>query len=145
LQRLKVGLLVIGQALFPAGKQDADPLKGDGSHCGMIAFAPGALGFITGLRPGAEAKGGSAKLVEGLARETWDKPERNCTVTLLPLALRTGAIPLRLKSSEADSKRSRSVPKAVSSRGASAAPAPGRSRNRKLSGWESNSSAICFL
>lgn len=45
---------------------------------------------------------------------------------LLPLAWRTGAIPLKLASSAADPKRSRSVPKAVRSRGASAAPTGAR-------------------
>jgi hypothetical protein len=69
LQGLKVEGLGVGNALFPAGKQDADPLEGDGSHGGMMPFTPGALGFITGFRPGAEADGSGPKLVEGLAQE----------------------------------------------------------------------------
>ena len=37
-----------GNAVFPAGKQDADPFKGQGSYRNVVSFASGDLGLIIG-------------------------------------------------------------------------------------------------
>jgi len=37
---VEIGLWVIRDALFPAGKENADPLEAHSTHCGMVAFTP---------------------------------------------------------------------------------------------------------
>jgi hypothetical protein len=39
LKGLEITLRVIGNSLFPAGKQDPDPLKGHGTYSSVMAFA----------------------------------------------------------------------------------------------------------
>src|SRR4029077_3415599 len=65
-----------------------------------------------------------------LWRRNFGQARRQWTLALLPvffpLAMRTGPMPLKFNKSPATSNRSRSVPKAVNNRGASAGPAPGK-------------------
>ncbi len=73
-----------------------------------------------------------------LWRRNFGQARRKWTLALLPvffpLAMRTGATPVKFNKSPATSKRPRSVPKAVNNRGPSAGPAPGKLSNRKRSG-----------
>ena len=43
MEGLQIALGVIRDAVFPAGKEDADPFESDRSHGGVMAFAPGRL------------------------------------------------------------------------------------------------------
>ena len=60
---------VVGGAMVPTGKQDADPFESDRAHRGMMAFTPSALGFIVGFSPLAVADGTAGEFVKGLAQE----------------------------------------------------------------------------
>ena len=64
-----MALFIVGDALFPAGKEDADPFKGQRSHRDMMSFASGELILIEALGPAAAADRASGKLVKRLAQE----------------------------------------------------------------------------
>ena len=66
-----IALRVIGDALFPTGEEDPDPLKSHRAHRSMMPFAAVALGLVTGLSPRAVTDGASAKLMKALAQELW--------------------------------------------------------------------------
>ena len=60
---------VIRDAVFPTGKENADPFESDRSHGGVMAFAPSPLAGVMGLGPGAVTYGTGAEFVKGLAKE----------------------------------------------------------------------------
>ena len=69
MEGLEIALRVIRDAVFPAGKEDADPFESDRSHGGVITFAPSSLAVVKGLGPGAVTYGTGGEFVKGLAKE----------------------------------------------------------------------------
>jgi hypothetical protein len=74
LESFEITSRVVSRALFPASKQDADPLKSDGANGGVMALTVKALLCIMSLGPGTGADGLAGKLVERLAQEFWACP-----------------------------------------------------------------------
>jgi hypothetical protein len=71
LEGLEISIGVVGDAVFPASEEDADPFKSDRAHRGMMTFAASAPGLVTGLGPRAVTDGASGELMEALAKELW--------------------------------------------------------------------------
>ena len=69
MEGLQIALGVVGDALFPAGKEDADPFEGQRAQRDVMAFALSALGLIIGAGPAAVADGTACEFVKGLAEE----------------------------------------------------------------------------
>jgi hypothetical protein len=67
LESFEVSIGIVGNAIFPAGKQDADPFKGQSPYGNVVTFAPGDLGFVVSLSPGAEADRMASELVKSLS------------------------------------------------------------------------------
>ena len=85
LESLEIVLRVVGSALFPAGKKDADPFESDRAYRGVMAFTASALVIVMGFSPRAVADGTAGKFVKRLAQELWaGLPEVN---TSPPFAL----------------------------------------------------------
>ena len=57
---------IVGEALFPTGKEDPDPFKGHCPYRGMVTFAAVTLGLVTALGPRAVPNGALSELVEAL-------------------------------------------------------------------------------
>jgi len=133
LEGLEISIGIVGDSVFPASKQDTDPFKSQGAHGDVVIFASGDLGLVVGLSPGAETDRVRSELVKRLPLELWASPAEMDAGTLAAGDAH-GAMPFKVDTSLATSKRSRSVPKAVNNRGASAGPAPGKLSKRKLSG-----------
>ena len=70
----EIAIGVVRDAVFPAGKQDTDPFKGQSSHGDVVILASGDLGLIVGLSPGAESDRVSSELVKRLPLELWAGP-----------------------------------------------------------------------
>lgn len=68
-EALEIALFTVGDALFPTGKEDPDPLESQRSHRDMMSFALGQLSLIETLGPGASGDRTTGKLVKGLAQE----------------------------------------------------------------------------
>ena len=49
MEGLQIALRVIRGAVFPTGKDDADPFESDRSHGGVMAFAPSPLAVVKGF------------------------------------------------------------------------------------------------
>ena len=133
MEGLEISIGIVGDSVFPASKQDTDPFKSQGAHGDVVIFASGDLGLVVGLSPGAETDRVRSELVKRLPLELWASPAEMDAGTLAAGDAH-GAMPFKVDTSLATSKRSRSVPKAVNNRGASAGPAPGKLSKRKLSG-----------
>ena len=67
LESFEVSIGIVGSAAFPAGKQDADPFKGQSSYGNAVTFASGDLGLIVGLSPRAEEDRMVSELVKRLS------------------------------------------------------------------------------
>ena len=74
LESFEITSRVVSGAVFPASKQDADPLKGDRANGRMMALTVKALLCIMSLGPGTGADGMTGKFVERLAQEFWACP-----------------------------------------------------------------------
>ena len=61
MEGLQIALRVIRGAVFPTGKDDADPFESDRSHGGVMAFAPSPLAVAKGFGPVAVAYGTGGK------------------------------------------------------------------------------------
>ena len=71
MEGLEVALRVVGAAVFPASKEDADPFKSDRAHGCVMAFTSRPLAIVMGFSPRAVADGTAAKFVKALAQELW--------------------------------------------------------------------------
>src|SRR6185436_1437486 len=67
--RLQVLLFIVGSAILPAAKDDADPFVGQCPHRCVVRLVLGALLLVVSLSPFALAKRLAGKFVEGLAQE----------------------------------------------------------------------------
>src|SRR4029450_1742625 len=67
--RLQVLLLIVGSAILPAAKDDAEPFVCQGPHRRVGRLVLGALLLVVSLSPFALAKRLAGKFVEGLAEE----------------------------------------------------------------------------
>src|SRR3984957_13923845 len=65
---------IVRNAFFPAGKQDADPFKGQRAYGHVVTLASGDLSLIVGLSPGAKTDRVSSELVKRLSLELWAGP-----------------------------------------------------------------------
>ena len=69
MEGLQIALRVIRDALFPTGKEDADPFEGHHAHRGVMAIALSPLGFVKGFGPAAVTDGTGCEFVKGLSKE----------------------------------------------------------------------------
>src|SRR5208282_5048419 len=67
-------MLVIRSMLFPATVEDANPLKGQGAHGGMMTLAAIPLLLIVSLGRCRLGDGATGELVQGLAEEPGASP-----------------------------------------------------------------------
>ena len=66
---VEIVLFTVRGARLPAAEQDADPLEGQASQGGVVAFADGALLEVEGFGPGGLFAGTGGELVESLQEE----------------------------------------------------------------------------
>jgi len=69
---------VVGRPILPAAEEDADPLEGQGTEGGMMAFPAFSLEVVEGAGPGGVLDGESGELVESLAEEGGSGPPLVC-------------------------------------------------------------------
>lgn len=93
MQRLQVDLLVIKLALFPAAKDDPDPLVSQSPDCGGMGLLLSALAVIEALAHAEERVDKKANSWK-VCRRNLGQERRKWTHSLLPLASLTGAMPL---------------------------------------------------
>jgi len=117
--------VVAGHTVLPAAPHNALPFEGEGAEGGLAAFAPVELHPVIALGPDAKRERSARQFVESLAQELGASPA-HVDADALAAGLLTGAMPLYAAIASLLSKRSRWVPQAAASRGASAGPAPGK-------------------
>ena len=74
MEGFEISIGIVGEAVLPASKQDADPFKGQSAYGNVVTLASGDLGLIVGLSPGAETDRVSSELVKRLSLELWAGP-----------------------------------------------------------------------
>ena len=74
MEGLEISIGIVGDAVFPASKQDTDPFEGQGAHGDVVIFASGDLGLVVELSPGAETDRVGSELVKRLPLELWAGP-----------------------------------------------------------------------
>ena len=125
LESEEVARFVVGGAVDPAAKEDADPLEGQGADGGVVGGALGAVAVVEGACPEGAPDGLSGPLDEGLAKELGTGPAPVDPVFVATALGETGAMPVSIWRAAALGKRSRRSPKAASSRAENTGPAPG--------------------
>src|SRR5882757_6249915 len=68
-QRLHEGLVIVGRAVLPAGKQNSNPLIRQGSHCCLMRFTALAHALIIAFGPFAPDNRASREFVKSLPDE----------------------------------------------------------------------------
>jgi len=71
---LEVTGVVVGDAVFPATKSNANPLEGERSHSGVVARPAFALLFIISPSPATKADGVAGPFLECLTQELRTSP-----------------------------------------------------------------------
>ena len=84
-------LLVIGLAVHPTAKDDANPFESESADGGRVLEAAAAHLIVVGASPGRVSDGLSGELVKGLSDEMG--ASRRWTRQDLPLFLVIGAMP----------------------------------------------------
>ena len=133
-QRFGVDLILIGLAVFPATKQDSDPLVCECTNCGVVTLAALPEKFVMRLGPLAPTTRMIGDFLKRLSHEFRTGISPMHEILLFPALLGNGAIPAICCMSVAAWNRSRSVPNAAVRRGANAAPAPGKLSKMRRSG-----------